>query len=1323
VSKRIRVLLCTVAVALAAGGTAVVAAYPAAAATTICTGNAAQSVPVAGGRFVVMNNNWGDSTTQCISATDDGFSVTSAAHNQPTNGAPGSYPAIYAGCHWGTCSDSSSGLPMQASDSRFAGVATSVNMSYPGSGVYDAAYDIWFNKSQPSPSTGQNDGAEVMIWLNHTGSIQPIGSPRATVTVAGGSWDVWFGTASGAATWNVISYVRTSPTTSASFKVDDFFQDVVARGYGQRSWWLTSVQAGFEPWVGGTGLAVNSFTYSLGGSQPTPTGSPTPCNTTGTGAGAGYWHTSGNQILDANNVPVRIAGVNWYGFETTDAVAHGLWTADYKAIMDNMKRLGYNTIRLPYSDQAVIDNVVPSNISTNGPNGTTINGDIKGLHTLDIMDKIIGYAGSIGLKVILDNHRSENGNSAEQNGLWYTGSYSESQWISNWTMLANRYKGNSTVIAADLRNEPHNPGGAPYNGNGSGATWGTGNPATDWRLAAQKAGNAVLAANPSLLVLVEGISDYQLPDGTMDADWWGGNLQGAATAPVQLNVAGRLVYSPHDYGPNLFAQTWFNSSTTPASLAAVWDKSWGYLSKQGTAPVMVGEFGTTQNASDASSSSPGSQGQWFNSLIDYLKANPAMGWTYWAYNGEDSYGLVDNNYGNTPPNGTKQSLLASIQFPLGGGGQPCPTSPPPSSPPPTSQPPTSPSPTPTGQGGTIVGRQSGRCLDIGGAGNNGDIIQIWDCHGQWNQQWVVSGNFIKNPQSGRCLAVKDNATWNGVKLQLWDCIDNGGQNWRVNSDGTVVNIATGKCLDAGGSWNGALLQIWDCGSQTNQRWTVNAPPSSPPPSPSVSPTMSPSSSPTPSNSPSPSRSATPSPTGSPTGSPPPGCAPACPHVDNPYKGATGYVNPDWSAEVMTAANAVGGTKGAAMARVANQSTAVWMDSIATITNGRGLRGHLDAALAQQQSSGQQVVATIVVYDLPNRDCAALASNGELLISQNGLARYKTDYIDVIAGIMADPKYATLRIATVVEPDSLPNLITNLSIQKCAEANSSGAYEQGIAYALDKLHAISNVYTYLDVAHSGWLGWTSNFGPAVNEFVKVARMTTAGVNSIDGFISNTANYTPTGEPWMTATQTVGGNPVRSANFYQWNDYIDEGTYATGMYNALVAAGMPAGIGMMIDTSRNGWGGAARPAGPSASTDTNTFVNDSRIDRRLHRGNWCNQSGSGLGVRPVADPAPHFDAYVWIKPPGESDGSSTSIPNNEGKSFDPMCDPTFHGSQQANGGNLTGALPNAPLSGHWFEAEFEMLVQNAYPPACLTPPRAAPSVLGAARPTTSPGASAW
>ena len=422
------------------------------------------------------------------------------------------------------------------------------------------------------------------------------------------------------------------------------------------------------------------------------------------------------------------------------------------------------------------------------------------------------------------------------------------------------------------------------------------------------------------------------------------------------------------------------------------------------------------------------------------------------------------------------------------------------------------------------------------------------------------------------------------------------------------------------------------------------------------------------------------------------------HVENPYAGAKGYVNPDWSGQVSAAAAAKGGTLGAQMAKVANTSTAVWLDRIAAIAgtaDSRGLRGHLDAALAQASGS-TPVTIQIVVYDLPNRDCAALASNGELKAAENGLARYKAEYIDPIASIMADPKYAPLRIVTVVEPDSMPNLITNTSTPKCAEAQSTGVYVQGIQYALNKLHAISNVYNYLDIAHSAWLGWDSNFGPFVNQVKQLLQGTTAGVNSIDGFISSTANYTPVTEPYLPDSGlNVGGQPLRSAKFYQWNPYFDESKFGTAMYNAFVSAGLPSGIGMLIDTSRNGWGGAARPSGASGST-VDSYVDSGRIDRRLHRGNWCNQSGAGLGLRPTVSPAPHFDAYVWIKPPGESDGASQQIPNDEGKGADPMCDPTFHGSEQANGGNLTGALPNAPLSGKWFEAQFEQLVQNAYPP---------------------------
>jgi endoglucanase len=376
--------------------------------------------------------------------------------------------------------------------------------------------------------------------------------------------------------------------------------------------------------------------------------------------GAGYWHTSGSQILDAGNNPVRIAGINWYGFETSDEVVHGLWGQDYKTIVGGVKNLGYNTIRLPFSDQMVEGSKVPNQISFYGSTGP-INTDLQGLTSIQVLDKIISYAGSLGLKVILDNHRSEDGNSAEQNGLWYTSAYPESAWVNDWVTMANRYKGNSTVVGMDLRNEPHTQSYSTY---GTGSTWGTGNTATDWNLAAQKAGNAILAVNPSLLIAVEGISDWVNDSGTTVSDWWGGNLQAVATHPVQLSVASRLVYSAHDYGPHEYAQTWFNSSTTYASLSAVWDKNWGYIAKQGIAPLWVGEFGTPNGATDVSDSTAGSQGQWFSGIVQYLKSNN-LSWTYWALNGEDAYGLVDNQYDPTPVSAAKQSALASIEFPLG----------------------------------------------------------------------------------------------------------------------------------------------------------------------------------------------------------------------------------------------------------------------------------------------------------------------------------------------------------------------------------------------------------------------------------------------------------------------------------------------------------------------------------------------------------------------------------------------------------------------------------------------------------------------------------
>ena len=389
------------------------------------------------------------------------------------------------------------------------------------------------------------------------------------------------------------------------------------------------------------------------------------------GVGTGFWHTSGNQILDADGNPVRIAGINWYGFETPDEIAHGLWAQDYHAIINDIKALGYNTIRIPLSNQMIEDPIVPQNLSFYNATGP-INTDLAGLNALQDLQKIVTYAGEVGLKVILDDHRSEAGESAEANGLWYTSTYTSADWVNDWVTLAKMFAGDPTVVGFDLRNEPHTPAGDTY---AEGATWGTGDTATDVRLAYEQAGNAILAADPGALIFCEGISENPTASGGTNSTWWGGDLAEAGQFPVTLSSPGHVVYSAHDYGPNLFQQTWFNSSTTAASLDAVWNQNWGYLYANGTAPVWVGEFGTDNTASDIESSAAGSQGQWFQDLVSYIASNPWMGWTYWALNGEDSYALLDSNYDPTPVSALKESELQAIQFALPGAvnGTPPPT--------------------------------------------------------------------------------------------------------------------------------------------------------------------------------------------------------------------------------------------------------------------------------------------------------------------------------------------------------------------------------------------------------------------------------------------------------------------------------------------------------------------------------------------------------------------------------------------------------------------------------------------------------------------------
>jgi endoglucanase len=218
------------------------------------------------------------------------------------------------------------------------------------------------------------------------------------------------------------------------------------------------------------------------------------------------------------------------------------------------------------------------------------------------------------------------------------------------------------VIGADLHNEPHAEGTNPA---ATGACWGCGDPARDWRLAAERAGNAILSVQPDWLIFVEGVS---CPSGGLsnvwdndtsndeDCGWWGGNLSKAGQFPVRLNVANRLVYSPHEYATSVYHQKWFDDPAYPANMPAIWDKYWGYLYKQNIAPIMMGEFGSTlQNPVDT---------VWLRNLMAYTGSGvDGMSFTYWAWNPNsgDTGGIALDDWTNI--NTTKQAILQPYLIP------------------------------------------------------------------------------------------------------------------------------------------------------------------------------------------------------------------------------------------------------------------------------------------------------------------------------------------------------------------------------------------------------------------------------------------------------------------------------------------------------------------------------------------------------------------------------------------------------------------------------------------------------------------------------------
>ena len=371
---------------------------------------------------------------------------------------------------------------------------------------------------------------------------------------------------------------------------------------------------------------------------PTSTATPDPSNAL---PDDDWLSVSGNMIINKEGNAVWLTGANWFGFNTTERVFHGLWSVNMNATVKAMADRGINLVRVPFSTQIVHEwmqgRAVTPQINTHA------NPELTGKNSLEIFDAFLASAKRHGIKVMLDAHSAEADNSGHIYPLWTKGTITEQIFIDTWVWLAERYKNDDTVVAFDLENEPH---GQPHAG-GVFAKWDDSNDANNWKHVAEKTAAAVLAVHPEVLIMIEGIEAYPKDGVTWTSrnsldyyfNWWGGNLRGVADHPVLVpGHQDKIMYSPHDYGPRVFAQRWFYPGFSKQTLIAdVWQDNWLYIHTSGTSPLMIGEWGGFLDGGDNET--------WLfalQSLINDYKLHH----TFWVLNPNsgDTGGLLTGNW-------------------------------------------------------------------------------------------------------------------------------------------------------------------------------------------------------------------------------------------------------------------------------------------------------------------------------------------------------------------------------------------------------------------------------------------------------------------------------------------------------------------------------------------------------------------------------------------------------------------------------------------------------------------------------------------------------
>lgn len=356
--------------------------------------------------------------------------------------------------------------------------------------------------------------------------------------------------------------------------------------------------------------------------------------------GDDWLHTDGNRILDKNGKQVWLTGVNWFGYNTGTNTFDGLWNSQMRGTIKAIADHGFNLIRVPISAELLNQWSRGEYPKANYNNAS--NPELNDMNSLQIFDYFLKLAEENGMKVMPDIHCAETNAMGHNVNLWYTDKVSVNDYYHALEWLADRYKNNDTIIAIDIKNEPH---GKPNEGKNA-AIWNDSKDMNNWKYTAEQAAARILAKNPNVLIMVEGTEIYSKKNGNYSSqnsadyyfNWWGGNLRGVRDYPVNLGkYQDKLVYSPHDYGPTVYEQPWFKGGFDYNSLIRdCWQDNWLYIQKEDIAPLLIGEWGGFMKEPNL---------KWMTCMRKLIKEYH-LNHTFWCYNANsgDTGGLVLDDF-------------------------------------------------------------------------------------------------------------------------------------------------------------------------------------------------------------------------------------------------------------------------------------------------------------------------------------------------------------------------------------------------------------------------------------------------------------------------------------------------------------------------------------------------------------------------------------------------------------------------------------------------------------------------------------------------------